>query len=82
MSKAANCLNLVGDGDDIDVLYAIEKTFGVKLSDAEAVHCETVGQLYDVVSSKLNMPEVRNLRCPTALAFFRLRAALRRLAGR
>src|SRR5215472_708913 len=79
MTKAANCLNLVGDGDEIDVLYAIEEAFGVKISDAEARRCETVGQLFDIVSSKLNIPEARNLRCPTALAFYRLRAALRRL---
>jgi hypothetical protein len=79
MTKAANCLNLVGDGDDVDVLYAIEEAFGVRISEAEALRCETVGQLFDIVSSKLNIPDVRHLRCPTALAFFRLRAALRRL---
>ncbi|MBW7969862.1 acyl carrier protein [Bradyrhizobium sp. BR 10289] len=79
MTKAANCLNLVGDGDDVDVLYAVEEAFSVKISDAEALRCETVGQLFDIVSSKLNISEARHLRCPTALAFFRLRAALRRL---
>jgi hypothetical protein len=79
MTKAANCLNLVGDGDDVDVLYAIEEAFGVKISDVEALRCETVGQLFDIVSSKLNISEARNLRCPTALAFFCLRAALRRM---
>jgi hypothetical protein len=79
MTKTANCVNLVGDGDDVDVLYAIEKAFGVKISDAEALRSETVGQLFDIVCSKLNIPDARNIRCPTALAFFRLRAALRRL---
>ena len=78
MTKAADCLNLVGDGDDVNVLYAIEEAFGVKISDAEALRCKTVGQLFDIVSSKLYIPEARNLRCPTAIAFFRLRAALRR----
>jgi len=79
MNNAANCLNLVGDGDDIEVLHSIEEAFGVKISDEEAFGCETVGQLFDVVSSKLNISKARNLRCPTAIAFFRLRAALRRL---
>ena len=79
MTKADNCLNLAGDGDDVDVLYAIEAAFGIKLSDAEALRCATIGQLFDIVSSKLSIPEVRNLRCPTALAFLRLRTALRRL---
>lgn len=79
MTEVANCLNLVGDGDDLDVLYALEDAFGIKISDAEAIRCETVGQLFGIVSSKLNISEERHLRCPTAIAFFRLRAALRRL---
>jgi hypothetical protein len=79
MTNAANCLDLVGDGDDVDVLYAVEEAFRVKISNAEALRCETVGQLFDIVSSKLNLSEARDIRCPTALAFFRLRAALRRL---
>jgi hypothetical protein len=79
MTKAANCLNLVGDGDDVDVVYAVERAFAIKISKAEAARCETVGALFDIVSSKLNVSEARNPGCPTALAFFRLRAALRRL---
>lgn len=78
MTKAINCLNLVGD-DDVDILLAVEEAFGVKISDAEARHCETVGQLFYIISSKLNVSEALGLGCPTALAFFRLRSALRRL---
>jgi|ERR1700737_4707724 len=79
MTQDANCLNLVGDGDDVDARRAVEQAFAVKLSDSEAQRCETVGQLFDLVLSKLNVSEKRNIGCPTAVAFFRLRAALRRL---
>jgi hypothetical protein len=78
MINAPNCLSLGGDGDDVSVVYGVEKAFGVKISNTEALRCETVGQLFDVICSKLKMSGARNLGCPTALAFFRLRAALRR----
>lgn len=77
--KAANCLNLVGDGDDVDVLVSVERAFAVKISDDEAKNCETVGDLFDLVVSKLPPSHSQLAGCPTALAFFRLRAALRRL---
>jgi hypothetical protein len=82
MTKTANCLNLVGDGDDVDVLYAVEEAFAVRISDEEAIRCETVGDLFDIVSSKLKASEARHFGCPTALAFFRLRGALGRLGYR
>ncbi|MBY6242857.1 hypothetical protein [Methylosinus sp. Sm6] len=78
MTKAINCLNLDGD-DDVELLRAVEEAFGVKISDAEALRCETIGELFHIVSSKLNLSDARGLGCPTALAFVRLRAALRRL---
>ena len=79
MARHVDCLNLVGDGDDVDLALDVEKAFAVKLTDAEARRCETVGRLYDIVASKLNISDARGLRCPTALAFFRLRAGLRRI---
>jgi hypothetical protein len=78
MMNASNCLNLVGDGDELDVLSGVQKAFGVEISNAEARRCETVGMLFDVICSKLKMSDARHLGCPTSLAFFRLRAALRR----
>lgn len=78
MTNAVNSLKLVGDGDEIYVILAVEKAFGIRVSNAEASRCETVGDLFEIVCSKLNISEARGLRCPTALAFFRLRAALRR----
>jgi acyl carrier protein len=33
-------LNFVGDGDDVDVIYDVERTFGIKLADTEAMGIE------------------------------------------
>lgn len=79
MAKAENCFNLVGDGDDVDVIQTTEKVFGIGISSAEASRCETFGQFFEVVSSKLNTTGVPTRGCPTALAFFRVRATLRHL---
>lgn len=49
MSSVGNRLNLVGDGDDVDVLLSVEEAFGVKIADAEAEGCEKVGQLFNLV---------------------------------
>ena len=79
MTNASNCLNLVGDGDEGDLRFAIEQAFAVRISDEEAIRCETVGDLFDIVSAKLMASRPRSRGCPTAIAFFRLRGALRRL---
>lgn len=71
-----NCFNLVGDGDDVTVLTSIEQAFGIKISDAEATNCETFGQLFDVVWAKLEKADLVGLRCPSAVAFYKLRAGL------
>jgi hypothetical protein len=78
MTKASNCLNLVGDCDDVALICDVEKAFGIRISAEEALQLETVGQLFETISSKLTVSEARGLGCPTALAFFRLRDALRR----
>lgn len=76
--SADNCFNLAGDGDDVDVLEAVERAFGVKISDAESEDCETFGQLFDVVWAKVRRPNQIVLKCPSAIAFYRLRAGLRK----
>lgn len=40
-------LNFVGDGDDVDVVHDVERTFGIELTNAEAEQTRTVGQLCD-----------------------------------
>lgn len=77
MGSAGNCLNLVGDGDDVHVVVDVEQAFGVKITDAEAERCETMGQLFDVVWRKIASAREAGLRCPSAVAFYRLRAGLR-----
>ncbi len=77
MGSADNCLNLVGDGDDVHVVVDVEKAFGVKIADSEAERCETMGKLFDVVLRKIASARETGLRCPTAVAFYRLRAGLR-----
>lgn len=52
VTQKFNTVNLVGDGDDIDVLEEIEKISGIKFQDAEAEKVITVGNLYDLVKEK------------------------------
>lgn len=56
-------LNLVGDGDDVDVIHGVERTFGIKLTDVEADRTRTVGQLHDLIELKYS--RTRNARRPT-----------------
>lgn len=81
MARNKNCLGLGGDGDETQLLKDVEQAFGVTITDAEAESCETIGQVYDLVSQKLQAGDAPNLGCPTAIAFFRLRRELRRLGN-
>lgn len=72
-----NCFNFVGDCDDLDVLVSVENAFAVTISDSEAEGCETFGQLFDVVRSKLQGHDHGGLKCPSAVAFYKLRLGLR-----
>lgn len=70
-------LDLVGDGDDLDVIYDVERTFGIKLTDVERERTRTVGQLYDLIELKHPNAESRTLTCLSQMAFYRLRRALK-----
>ncbi|WP_431202001.1 acyl carrier protein [Bradyrhizobium betae] len=70
-------LNFVGDGDDVDVIFDVERTFGIKLTDAEAEQTRTVGQLYDLIELKRSNAESRTEACLSQMAFYRLRRALK-----
>lgn len=71
-------LDLVGDGDEQDLLVAIEESFGFEFANDELNHVETFGQLYDAVLSHLpNSQPSRRTHCRSALAFRRLRHAMR-----
>lgn len=72
----APVLPLAGDGDDVDLLEEIESAFGIHFSDAEAVDCLTVGDMYQLILRKLPDREKRTDACRTARAFYRLRRAI------
>lgn len=77
-----NSLHLVGDGDDVDILYNIEAAFDVTISDEEAENLFTLGQLHDLLVSKLNASDTRRSACVTAVSFYRLRRALIEITGK
>ncbi|MBH5367540.1 acyl carrier protein [Bradyrhizobium glycinis] len=70
-------LNLVGDGDDVDVIHEVERTFGIKLTDAEAEQARTVGQLYDLIELKNRNAGSTTRACLSQAAFYRLRQTLK-----
>ena len=76
-----NTLNLVGDGDEIDLLEEVEAAFSVKIEAKEAEELLTVGDLQDVLLRKLDANEARRSACLTAVAFYRLRTAISEVSG-
>ena len=70
-----NTLDLVGDGDDLDVIYDVERTFGIKMTDAQAESIRSVGDLHDLIEMKLS--EVKTRACLSQVAFYRLRKSLK-----
>ena len=48
-----NTIDLGDDLDDVEMLMAIEETFGIKIEDEEAEKLVTLGDLYDLVAKKL-----------------------------
>lgn len=74
-TEIASTLGLGGDGDELDVLEAVEKSFDIKIVDHEAELAETAGQLFDIVLAKMSVdPDSR--RCATAMVFYRLRRTI------
>nr|WP_295468902.1 acyl carrier protein [Mesorhizobium sp.] len=72
---SASTLGLAGDGDELDMLEAVESSFGIRLDTQETERIETVGQLFDVVLAKTSVDQDAR-KCATAIAFYRLRRAL------
>ncbi|SFJ67429.1 hypothetical protein SAMN05216304_111116 [Bosea sp. OK403] len=68
----------VDDDDSVSIVEEVEKAFGITLSDAEATACNTVGDLFALVCTKV--PTVSGsdqLPCLTASAFRAIRRAIR-----
>ena len=53
ITQKLNTVDLDDDLGDIELSEAIEKTFGIKIEDHEARQLVRVGQLYDLVSTKI-----------------------------
>lgn len=78
-----NTLDLVGDGDELDLLWDVEAAFEVKIDNEEAEQIFTIGDLRDVLLRKLGADgERRRSACLTAVAFYRLRRAIADHSGR
>lgn len=74
-----NTLGLDDDLDSEEALLALEEAFGLKISNDEAVRCETVGDIYDLLQSRFAPQIGTGGACMTSMAFYRLRKALRRM---
>jgi hypothetical protein len=72
-----NVLPLGGDGDEIDLLEEIERTFAIKLP-TDLSHCHTVGDLHRVLLSLIPHAERGKTGCLAAKAYFVLRRAIRK----
>jgi hypothetical protein len=77
----ANSLNLVGDGDDLDIVQRLEEMFEIAFSKEELEALTRVGDLHDLVLQKIPRENDAG-KCASAMAFYRLRGALKvRQAG-
>lgn len=52
-SRKANSLDLWGDGDEVEMIEAIERAYAISFEKAEAEQLVTMGQLFDLVKSKV-----------------------------
>jgi len=60
--------------DQIELLLRTEEVFGINIKDEEAVQIETVGDLFELISTKV--PHTGPAQCITQTAFYRARRAL------
>lgn len=70
-----NSLNLSGDGDEIDVIEAVEQAFGVRVENNEAEGILNVGDLFDLVIAKLGSTGSPK-SCLSSKTYYRLRRSL------
>jgi len=73
-----NTLGLDDDLDGVEVVRDLERIFDIKVSNEEAERIFTVGEFHDLLLSKFP-PNEADKKCATAMTFYRIRRALRRL---
>ncbi|MDP2411712.1 MAG: acyl carrier protein [Pseudolabrys sp.] len=69
-----DCLGFSGDGDELDVIVDVERTFGISVSVREAEELRNVGDLHDLIESRFGAE--RTKACHSQIAFYALRRAL------
>lgn len=66
--------------DAVELVMSVEDAFQINISDEEASKTRTVGELYDLVLSKIKIKgthdEESSRRCLTSAAFYRVRRAM------
>lgn len=74
----ANTIGLDDDLDPVEILMTVDRNFDITVTDDEAECISTVGELHDLLLSKIPANPADN-KCASAMTFYRIRAALRRL---
>ncbi len=74
-------LGLVGDGDDLDLLAALEACFGVGITSSEAESLRTVEDIRALLRSRFSASSAKAGGCASAMAFYRLRKAFSELGA-
>lgn len=74
-----NTLGLDDDLDSVGLVLAIERAFAVNISDQEAGSVSTMGDLHDLLVSKLEGSGGK--KCQTSMAFHQVRRALKAVLG-
>jgi hypothetical protein len=67
-------LGLDDDLDGVEIVRALEAAFDVKLADAETTAVLAVGDMFDLLRSKIDAADA-DRKCPGAMAFYRVRRA-------
>jgi len=81
-SHGENSLNLVGDGDEMDLIQSVESAFGITFVGNELENVLTVGDLHQRVLRQMSGAILAPRRhCRSAAAFRRLRRAFKEATG-
>ncbi|MBI2251096.1 MAG: hypothetical protein HYU61_15330 [Brevundimonas diminuta] len=67
-------IGLAGDGDDVDLIRAIESSFQVQFGN-DTAKWFTVGDIYEALLTRIPVSSTAGL-CATSMAFYRIRAEL------
>jgi hypothetical protein len=69
-------LSRICDDDVCDFIRGVERDFGVRFARGAFEHCETAGELFDSIVAALPETAKSGGKCPSQMAFYRLRAAI------